>query len=101
MGVRFAAIVALLAVLGTGCFGYNRPAKKWAYVGNTVLMLGGGAVIAADQLGASDSEGLSMTAAEPYDPPFSGVMLAGVVLVAAGLVGMIFNATRPEVKTSR
>lgn len=97
-------LVALVTVVAftTGCFGYNRSAKKWAYVGNTVLLIGGGAAIATDQLASSKADlGLTMTAAKPYDPPFSGVMLAGVMLVAAGLFGIVFNATRPNVKTSR
>ncbi len=97
-------LVALITVVAftTGCFGYNKSAKRWSYVGNTVLILGGGAAIAADQLGSSKPDmGLTMTAAKPYDPPFSGAMLAGVMLVAAGVFGMLFNATRSNVKTSR
>jgi len=98
---RLVALVTLIAFT-TGCFGYNRSAKRWSYVGNTVLILGGGAAIASDQLASNKPDmGLTMTAAKPYDPPFSGVMLAGVMLAAAGLFGIIFNATRPIVKTSR
>lgn len=95
--------IALITVVAfaTGCFGYNRSAKRWAYVGDTVLILGGGGVIALDATAAKPEPGLTMTAAEPYDPPFSGVFLAGVVLAAAGLFGILFNATRPIVKTSR
>jgi len=37
----------------------------------------------------------------PYSPPFSGAIVAGAVLVASGLFGYIFNATRDNVKTSR
>ena len=103
MGTKPAiAVIAVIAVIATGCFGYNRSAKKWAYVGNTMLILGGGGLIAADQLGSSSAEpSMTITAADQYDPPFSGVMLAGVVLAAAGLFGIVFNATRPDVKTSR
>jgi len=103
MGTKPAiASIVLIAVLATGCFGYNRSAKKWAYVGNTVLILGGGGAIAADRLGSAKTDpGLTMTAADKYDPPFSGAMLAGVMLAAAGLFGIVFNATRPNVKTSR
>jgi len=96
-------VIALLTVVAfaTGCFGYNRSAKRWAYVGDTVLILGGGAAIAADLTSSKPDAGMTMTAAEPYDPPFSGVMLAGVMLAAAGLFGIIFNATRPIKKLSR
>jgi hypothetical protein len=101
MGVRAAALVALLA-LAPGCFGYNRSAKNWAYAGNTVLIVAGGAVITYDVALASGPEaGMTTTAAELYDPPLSGVLLTGIVLAAAGVFGMIFNATRPTVKTSR
>ena len=96
-------LIALIAVVAftTGCFGYNRSAKRWAYVGDTVLILGGGGAIALDVTASKPDAGLTMTAAEPYDPPFSGVFVAGVVLAAAGLFGILFNATRPIVKTSR
>jgi hypothetical protein len=100
MSMRLVALVTVLALLG-GCFGYNKSAKRWAYVGNTVLILGGGGAIAADQLGGESEMSNVPTAAKTYDPPFSGVMLAGAMLVAGGLFGMIFNATRPNVKTSR
>jgi hypothetical protein len=96
-------LVALVTVLAftTGCFGYNKSAKRWAYVGNTVLILGGGAAIATDVTSSDPAMGMTTTAAKPYDPPFSGVMLAGVMLAAAGVFGIVFNATRPNVKTSR
>ena len=100
VSMRVVALVTALA-LCAGCFGYNKSAKRWAYVGNTVLILGGGAVIASDQLAGEPEMGLTTTAAKTYDPPFSGIMLAGVMLAAAGVFGMFFNATRPNVKTSR
>ncbi|HEU0036559.1 MAG TPA: hypothetical protein VFQ53_38365 [Kofleriaceae bacterium] len=102
-GRRSLAMVAMLA-LASGCFGYNRSAKRWAYAGDTVMMVGGGSLIAADVLaGGSEAAPMNvpMTGAKPYDPPVSGVMVAGIVLVTAGLVGIVFNATRPDVKTSR
>jgi len=80
-----------------GCFGYNSSAKKWAYVGNTVLILGGGGAIAAEE---TTKPPPCMTAA-CYNPPLTGGLVAGVVLATAGLVGIVFNATRPNVKTSR
>ena len=98
MGIRRrspTAAVAIAAALAGGCFGYNRSAKRWAYVGDAVLLAGGGGVIAADRLGSSGG------AATTYEPPFSGVLVVGVVLAAAGLFGIVFNATRPIVKTSR
>ncbi len=96
-------LIALITVVAftTGCFGYNRSAKRWSYVGDTVLILGGGGMIALDVTAAKPEPGLTTTAAEQYEPPFSGVLLAGVVLAAAGLFGMLFNATRPNVRTSR
>jgi hypothetical protein len=94
---RVVALVAC-ATLVTGCFGYNSSAKKWAYVGDTVLVLGGGGAIAADLLTHEKCEG---TNCPSFDPPFGGGAVAGAVLVTAGIVGIIFNATREPVKTSR
>jgi hypothetical protein len=95
------ALVALVALL-PGCFGYNRGAKGWSYVGNSILILGGGGIIAADQL-SKDKPGTMMVLPNQvdYDPPFSGAILAGAILATAGIVGIFFNATRPIVKTSR
>ena len=95
-------LIALITVVAftTGCFGYIRSAKRWSYVGDTALILGGGGMIALDLTAAKPDPGLTMTAAEQYEPPFSGVLLAGVVLAAAGLFGILFNATRPIVKSS-
>jgi hypothetical protein len=36
-----------------------------------------------------------------YTPPVSGALVAGALLVTAGLFGIILNATRDTVKTSR
>ena len=92
--VAFAAILCL-----SGCFGYNRGAKGWSYVGDSILIAGGGAAIAAD---VTSRPGPCMGAGCPtYTEPFGGGMIAGVVLVTAGLVGIVINATRPTVKTSR
>lgn len=91
------ALIASLALL-TGCFGYNRPARRWAYVGDTVLILGGGGAIALD-LTSKDEPCVGDNC--PYESPFSGALVAGVVLAAAGLVGILLNATRTDVKTSR
>jgi hypothetical protein len=93
------ALVAFVALLA-GCFGYNSSARKWAYVGDTVLIAGGGAAIAAD-VTSSPEKCMSTTGACPYNAPVGGAMIAGIVLVTAGVVGIIYNATRAPVKTSR
>jgi hypothetical protein len=91
------AAVALIALL-TGCFAYNRPAKRWAYVGDSVLILGGGGAIALDVTSRDEP---CMGDNCPYRSPIHGAMVAGVVLVTAGLFGILFNATRTNVKTTR
>jgi hypothetical protein len=91
------AAIASVALL-TGCFGYNKTAKRWAYVGDTVLVLGGGGAIAADVTSKDEAcTGDNCL----YKSPIHGAMIAGAVLVAAGLFGILFNATRPNVKTTR
>lgn len=102
MGIqrRSIAAVAVLALSLTGCFGYNKSAKRWSYVGDSVLLLGGGGAIAGDVLTKTDAPPCMGTAC-PYESPVSGAMVAGAVLVAAGLVGILINATRPNVKSSR
>lgn len=90
-------LIASIALL-TGCFGYNRPAKRWAYVGDTVLILGGGGAIALDLTSTEEPcTGDNCT----FESPISGAMVAGVVLVTAGLIGILLNVTRTNVKTSR
>ncbi len=105
MKTRALAVLAL-AACASGCFGYNKSAKRWAYAGDTVLILAGGGAIAADVLGKSDSQSMMMSnqmipPQDKYSQPISGGIVAGAVLVAAGVFGIIFNATRPNVKTSR
>jgi hypothetical protein len=92
--------IALVALLSgsLGCFGYNRSAKRWAYVGDTVLVLGGGAAIAVDVTSKTEA---CVGDNCPYQSSIHGTMVAGVVLVAAGLFGYFFNATRDNVKGSR
>jgi hypothetical protein len=96
--MRPVALVVCVA-LASGCFGYNSGAKKWAYVGDTILVLGGAGAVTADIL--STDEMCTGTGCSTFDPPFGGAMVAGAVLITAGVVGMIVNATRPTVKTSR
>jgi hypothetical protein len=101
MVTRLIALVVSVTLV-TGCFGYNKSAKRWAYVGDTVLVLAGGGVIALDL--TSSSEPCMESQGTPrcrYEPPFSGMLVAGAVLAAAGLFGFVFNATRPYVKTTR
>ncbi len=103
MGIhrRSLALAAALALGATGCFGYNKSAKRWAYVGDTVLIVGGGGAIAGDVLTRGEPEPCTPGTICPYESPISGAIVAGAVLAAAGLFGIILNATRPNVKTSR
>jgi len=94
-------VVAIAAIGGTGCFGYNRSAKGWAYVGDSVLIAGGGGTIAAGVLTKDDPPPCMANMMCRYDPSITGLMVTGAVLATAGLVGIIVNATRPNVKTSR
>ena len=89
--------IALLVLLA-GCFGYNSSAKSWAYVGDSVLIAAGGAAIGGDL--ATRPPPCSGPNC-PYMTKVDGAMIAGAMLVTAGVFGMIFNATRPTVKTSR
>ncbi len=95
---RATALLATIALL-SGCFGYNHGAKAWSYVGDSLLLVGGGAVIAVDQ--TTKPPACSGFGCPTYNPPFSGGLVIGAVLVAAGLVGFVVNATRTNVKTSR
>ncbi|HLL24946.1 MAG TPA: hypothetical protein VK427_22585 [Kofleriaceae bacterium] len=97
---RALAVLALVAC-ASGCFGYNKSAKRWAYAGNTVLILGGGAAIASDLLVKEDEAPVMAGMQEPYKQPISAGIVAGALLVASGLFGMLINATRPNVKLSR
>jgi hypothetical protein len=97
--MRAVALLAILALI-PGCFGYNPSAKKWAYAGNTILIAGGGGAIAGDIL--TDPPECPTTSMNGcYQPKFGGGMVAGVMLVTAGLIGIVINATRPNVKSSR
>jgi len=105
MGIHRRSI-ATLAALGlalgpAGCFGYNKSAKRWAYTGDTVLILGGGGAIAGAVLTKDEPAPCTPGTMCPYESPVSGAMVVGAVLVVAGIVGIVVNATRPNVKTSR
>lgn len=101
-----ALAIFLSAVFSSGCIGYNRSAKRTAAVGDSLLILGGGAVIGAELLwGGEDScnaanPNCRMSTQEDLGP-VTGPLVAGTVLVTAGIVGLILNFTRPNVKTSR
>jgi hypothetical protein len=94
--VALIASITLVASLG-GCFGYNRSAKRWSYVGDTVLVLGGGAAIGID-VTSKDAPCTGDNCL--YRSPIHGTLIAGAVLVAAGAFGFLFNATRDNVKTT-
>lgn len=95
------ATIALLSG-SLGCFGYNRSAKRWAYVGDAALIVGGGTAIALDVTGKPPPcMPDAMNNGCSYQSSISGAMVAGAVLVAAGMFGILFNATRDNVKTSR
>jgi len=100
---RALGALALCAVVwaSAGCFGYNKSAKRWAYAGDTVLILGGGAAIAGDLLTKDDPPMTMPGMKEPYESPVGGALVAGVMLATAGIIGIIINATRPDVKSSR
>jgi hypothetical protein len=97
--MRVIAALLVVAMLG-GCFAYNAPAKKWAYFGDSILIVGGGATIAAD-IATRPAPCSGTYPMCPYRAPIDGTMLAGIVLATAGLVGLVINATRKNVKTSR
>lgn len=98
---RLLAACALAIFLCAGCFGYNRSAKRTAYVGDSLLILGGGAAIAAELLLGGDSEPCAGPGCPADLGPVTGPLVAGTVLITAGIVGILLNATRPIVKTSR
>lgn len=95
------ALVASITLLA-GCFGYNKSAKRWAYVGDGALILGGGAAIAID-VTSKDPPCMpdAMNNGCSYKSSIHGALIVGVVLAAAGLFGILFNVTRDNVKTSR
>jgi hypothetical protein len=88
-------VVVCVAML-TGCFGYTSSSKKWAYVGDSLLILGGGATLA---YGVEDKPGACTGDGCEYHSEIRGGMVAGVALIAAGVFGMLFNATRETVKS--
>ena len=94
------SLVASLAIASmlAGCFAYTPSGKKWAYFGDVLLMAGGGGAIALDLTNKPEP---CMGGGCPYNSPVRGGVIAGALLVGAGLFGIIFNATRDNVKSSR
>lgn len=96
------ALIASITLLA-GCFGYNPSARRWAYVGDSVLLVAGGATIGLDITQNKDAPCTpdAMNNGCSYRAPLHGALIAGIVLAAAGAFGILFNATRDNVKTSR
>jgi len=99
-------IAALLAT--SGCWGYNTSAKRGAYVLDTTMVLGGGGLIALGVLNPPKNcdeinPNLPPNPAchDPVAGPLSGILVAGTMLAIGGLVALVVNATRSNVKTSR
>jgi hypothetical protein len=89
---------ALWVASATGCFGYNRSAKNAAYLGDSFLIVSGGSAIGAELLLGKDScEGAGCT--QPLSP-VTGPLVAGTMLVTAGIVGLLLNITRPLAKSA-
>jgi hypothetical protein len=94
--------VALVTCIGllVGCFGYNSSAKKWSYAADAVLFVAGGAAIGWD-LSTRPGPCTLGPSCPVYTEMVDGGLITGIVLATAGLFGIIFNATRTNVKTSR
>jgi hypothetical protein len=105
-GLSVLLCTALIATSATGCWGYNSSSKKWAYAGNTILIVGGAAAITADvlthdRMECPANQPPGSTYCSDFRLPFGGPLVAGALLLTAGSVGIVVNATRPTVKTSR
>jgi hypothetical protein len=90
-------VSAMLCVaMLTGCWGYTSSSKKWAYVGDALLIAGGGAALA---YGVEDKPTACSGNGCDYHSEIRGGEVIGVALIAAGLFGIVFNATRDTVKS--
>lgn len=98
--MKAVAVVTCLALL-TGCFGYNSSAKNWSYAADSVLLLAGAGAIAWDYETRPGPCTLPTLMCPVYTEKVDGGLIAGIALATAGLFGLIFNATRTNVKTSR
>jgi hypothetical protein len=89
-------VSAMLCVaMLTGCWGYTSSSKKWAYVGDSLLLVGGGAALA---YGVEDKPAACTGDGCEYHSSIRGAEVVGVALLAAGLFGLLFNITRENVK---
>lgn len=96
-------LLALATTMATtsGCVGYSRSAKHWAYLGNSTLLAAGGGAMALGILtydtscptnaGGSSSSNACVTQVGPV----SGITIAGAALLIGGIVGIVLTATRP------
>lgn len=97
MGTQSLAAL-LVATTLSGCWGYNSSAKGWSYVGDAVLIAGGGLAIGLDQ--ATKPEACTGTGCPTFTSPVGGGLILGAALVTAGVIGILFNATRTEVRAA-
>ncbi|HPH66763.1 MAG TPA: hypothetical protein PLF40_13490 [Kofleriaceae bacterium] len=97
-----AAALTLATTIGaTGCIGYSRSAKRWAYVGNSTLLASGAGALTLGILtydtscptttGGSSSTNSCVTQVGPV----SGISVVGAMLLVGGIVGIVLTATRP------
>ena len=96
--MRVVSLVLCVALLA-GCFGYTSSSKGWSYVGDAILIAGGGAAVAYDV--TENKPMMCEGAGCPYQSPVRGGTVVGALLIGAGMIGILFNATRDSVKTSR
>lgn len=103
------ALIVALALVVSGCWGYNNSAKRGAYVLDTTMIVAGGGLIALGVLNPPktcadremDTGIMDPACHDPVAGPISGTLVAGALLVVGGLVAFVVNATRTNVKTSR
>ena len=96
-----AALMLATTASATGCIGYSRSSKRWAYVGNSTLLASGAGVLTLGILtydsscpantGGSSSTNTCVTKVGPV----SGISVVGALLLVGGIVGIVLTATRP------
>lgn len=100
---RWLATALMLAttVSATGCIGYSRSAKRWAYVGNSTLIASGAGaltlgILTYDTSCPTNAGGSSSTnSCVTQVGPVSGISVVGAMLLVGGIVGIVLTATRP------